>query len=640
MKSTTLRLLLWLAVASGAAQNTRAQSDTLLIADFEGPDYGGWQVTGAAFGAGPARGTLPNQQEVSGFLGRGLVNSFLHGDGTTGTLTSPEFKIARRYVRFLIGGGQHPNATCLNLLVGDQVVRTATGSNSEALTLQAWDVGDLAGRTARLQIVDQHTGDWGHVNVDHILQTDEPLRDDRELAVVRAMSRVQNAAERAARDPTRPQYHFRPPANWNNDPNGPIFHQGYYHLFYQHNPYGDRWNHMHWGHARSRDLVTWEHLPIALWPSLALGEQHCFSGCAWRDATGRPMIFYTSIGPREPQCWIALPEDDELIRWRKFDGNPVLTESSLGLKYYDFRDPFVFAHAGKTYMVHGGNLNQARGGQAVVSLFEAGNAELTQWKYRGILFQHPDPKVVNIECPLFFKLGDKFVLITSPHRECDYFIGTFDPIAGQFTAEAQGLADHSGHYYAPNCLADEQGRRILWGWVRGFKEGRGWNGCMTLPRVLTLEAHRLIQRPAPELAKLRGDGQRVRLTLNDSAQMLDQVGGDLLEIIAEFELGTAKLAGVKLRRSPDGSRAVLVQHDGTTLEVAGVKLPLSLQAPARRFQLRLFLDKSVLEVYVNDGQECVTRVMEAREEDTAVEWFARGGSAVVSIEAWPLRPIW
>jgi sucrose-6-phosphate hydrolase SacC (GH32 family) len=641
MKSTTLRAWLWLTVASSASLNTLAQDDALLIADFEGPDYGAWQVTGEAFGKGPARGTLPNQQEVSGFLGRGLVNSYFNGDGTTGTLTSPEFTIARRYLRFLIGGGNHPGHTCLNLLVEGKVARTATGPNSETLTLQAWDLRELVGKPARLQIVDQHTGGWGHINVDHILQTDEPLRDDRELALARAMSSVQNAAERAVKDPTRPQYHFRPPANWNNDPNGPIFYQGYYHLFYQHNPYGDRWNHMHWGHARSRDLVTWEHLPIALWPSRALGEQHCFSGCAWLDHKGRPMIFYTSIGPREPHLWIALPEDDELIRWEKFGGNPVLTESSPSVKYYDFRDPFVFAHAGRTFMVHGGNLNQAQGGQAVVSLYEAENPELTKWKYRSILFQHPDPKVVNIECPLFFKLGEKFVLITSPHRQCDYFIGAFDPEAGKFTAETQGLADHSSHFYAPNCLADEQGRRVLWGWVRGFKEGRGWNGCMTLPRVLTLEGHRLIQRPAPELVKLRGEGQRATLKLNDTSQVLDKVRGDLLEIIAEFELGTAKTAGVKLRRSADGSRATLVQHDGATLDVAGVNVPLPLGEPARRFKLQVFLDKSVLEVYVNDGRECITRVIEAREDDLDVEWFATGGGATVtSIDAWPLRSIW
>src|SRR5438552_13308335 len=105
-------------------------------------------------------------------------------------------------------------------------------------------------------------------------------------AIARAMSSIAQAAGAAAADSRRPLYHFHPPANWMNDPNGPIYHQGYYHLFYQHNPYGEQWGHMHWGHARSRDLVRWEHLPIALWPSADKGEEHCFSGCATLDGLG------------------------------------------------------------------------------------------------------------------------------------------------------------------------------------------------------------------------------------------------------------------------------------------------------------------------------------------------------------------
>ena len=152
--------------------------------------------------------------------------------------------------------------------------------------------------------------------------------DDLEAALLRAMGSVQNAAERAAKDPARPQFHFRAPGNWMNDPNGPIFHRGYYHMFYQHNPYGDGWGHMHWGHARSKDLVHWEHLPIALWPSKAHGEEHVFSGCAALDGKGRPILFYTSIGHPVPECWAAVPEDDQLLLWKKRESNPVLTQET------------------------------------------------------------------------------------------------------------------------------------------------------------------------------------------------------------------------------------------------------------------------------------------------------------------------
>ena len=152
-------------------------TDDLLIADFEGESYGDWITTGEAFGPGPARGTLPGQMHVDGFKGQGLVNSFYGGDGSTGTLTSPPFVIERRYISFLIGGGKDLERTCMNLLIDGQVARSATGPNdrpggSERLAPEFWDVGELAGRTAVIQILDLATGGWGHINVDHIVQTD------------------------------------------------------------------------------------------------------------------------------------------------------------------------------------------------------------------------------------------------------------------------------------------------------------------------------------------------------------------------------------------------------------------------------------------------------------------------------------
>ncbi|POX51693.1 glycosyl hydrolase family 32 [Streptomyces sp. Ru71] len=151
-----------------------------VLADFEGGTYGDWTTTGDAFGAAPAGGTLPHQQEVSGYLGSGLVNSFLDGDSTTGTLTSPEFTIDKDYVDFLIGGGNHPaasgNPTAVELLVDGKVVRSTTGQDAEALNWASWDVKDLAGQKARIRIVDDNTGGWGHINVDQITLSDTQAR--------------------------------------------------------------------------------------------------------------------------------------------------------------------------------------------------------------------------------------------------------------------------------------------------------------------------------------------------------------------------------------------------------------------------------------------------------------------------------
>jgi len=155
---------------------TAAAQEDLLIADFEGTDYGEWKVNGEAFGPGPARGTLDNQMEVTGFKGKGLVNSFYQGDKTTGMLTSPPFEIERKYINFLIGGGNYPAQTCMNLRVDGKVIRTATGPNdqpggSEELDWQSWDVTELLGQKAQIQIVDRRSGGWGHINVDQIVQS-------------------------------------------------------------------------------------------------------------------------------------------------------------------------------------------------------------------------------------------------------------------------------------------------------------------------------------------------------------------------------------------------------------------------------------------------------------------------------------
>lgn len=159
------------------------------FADFEGDDYGAWIVEGTAFGAAPARGALPGQMAVEGFQGRGLANSFTGGDNATGRLTSPPFKIERKFITFLIGGGGFASETCLNLIVEGKVVRTATGSNavsggSERLAPAAWEVAEFVGREARLVIVDERKGGWGHINVDQIAFVAE--RGETPLAAVPA----------------------------------------------------------------------------------------------------------------------------------------------------------------------------------------------------------------------------------------------------------------------------------------------------------------------------------------------------------------------------------------------------------------------------------------------------------------------
>ena len=170
-------LLQTYALATGGKPLVEATArPDVVFEDFEG-GYDQWTVTGEAFGTAPARGTLPNQQPVSGFVGRGLVNSFFHGDDTTGKLTSRTFTIERNFISFLVGGGDFPT-TQLRLLVAGKMVRTGAGQQEELLRPAAWDVREFAGQTAHIEIVDEQKGGWGHINVDQIVFTDRPPGQD------------------------------------------------------------------------------------------------------------------------------------------------------------------------------------------------------------------------------------------------------------------------------------------------------------------------------------------------------------------------------------------------------------------------------------------------------------------------------
>lgn len=650
-RGTVLRLVARMVVGigmTGIAGAAVMPTNETVYAAFEQAEFVGWSAVGDAFGKGPARGTLAGQAAVSGFLGNGFVNSFHGGDSSTGALVSAEFTVQQGYLNFLVGGGNRPGEACVNLVVDGKVVRTATGIGQERLRWHAWQTFPWMGKRARLEILDRATGTGGHILVDQVVFSNRPrVWPGPNDAVTSAMVGVAEAEQRVAGDRTRPAYHFLAPGGWMNDPNGLFFHKGYYHVYYQHNPFGDEWGNMHWGHARSRDLVTWKHLPVALWPSRELGEEHVFSGCLTTNASGGLMAFYTSIGrgrsaTEHAEQWVAMG-DSEGNTFEKHPDNPILTEALHGTtRVWDWRDPFIFREGGRTYLVCGGNLNEAKGGQAVVLLYEADNGGLTHWRYRGVLFTHPDAAVKNIECPNFFKLGDRWVLIVSPHGLVEYFTGDFDPQAGRFVARERGVLDAGRNFYAPNSMTDPKGRRVLWGWINGFPAGRGWNGCLTLPRVVSLAAEGgLRQDPAPELEQLRGQPFQLPATaFRDATNRLENLRGDALELRMELSAPTAGRQGMRLRMSDDGARSVEIGWDAGGIDVAGARVAWLPAERGRRVTLRLFLDRTVLEAYVN-GRACATRVVAAPEADLGIALFASGGELrLETMTVWPMRSIW
>ena len=478
-------------------------------------------------------------------------------------------------------------------------------------------------------------------------------------AIAKAMKAMEATAPTADADPTRPIYHFRPPAGWMNDVNGPLFHKGYFHIFYQLNPYDVILKHVHWGHARSRDLVTWEHLPIALAPDVEGGEVHCASGTACFNRRDEPMIFYTRFTPDptvEPYDQRAALGDEDLIRWKKHPTNPILSLKSHGEPdfSYKWRDPFVFEQDGRTFMIVGA-------AEAGTPIYEAQDKGFIEWAYRGLMSN------VSAECPNFVRLGDEWMLITSPWNPVEYHIGSFDLKNLTFEPRSSGRIEDAGIFYGTNLLFDSRERCIFLGRFLGFEEGRAWNGCMALPRILSIGPDgRPRQVPLPELEILRSEScSRSDIGLSDEFRVIEEIKGDTLEILSEFEPGDAKSIGLEVRRSGDGKRAITVRYEDGKIDIAGppgslifvqpgdeggrgrkirssrFDFPFKRNPDEKTLKLHVFLDRSVMEVFVNDGRSVATPIIYPNEGDLGLAVFARGGTARLrSLSAWKMKSIW
>lgn len=331
------------------------------------------------------------------------------------------------------------------------------------------------------------------------------------------------------REPFRPQFHFTPERNWMNDPNGMVFFEGEYHLFYQFNPHGDKWGHMSWGHAVSRDLVKWDHLP------LALAEEDgimIFSGSAvvdWKNTSGfgkngKPPLVAIYTGHREKrQDQRVAFSNDRGRTWTKFSGNPV-----LDVKMADFRDPKVFWHDATQRWLMSVALAQEQ------KIHFYASPDLKAWKYVGE-FGPAGATNGQWECPDLFPLpiegesgASKWVLIVNINpggpaegSGCQYFVGEFD--GARFTADepahpakdAALWADFGADFYAAVSWSDipkSDGRRLWLAWMSNWNYANDvptspWRSAMTVPRALSLRRTpaglRLVQSPVADLQKLR-----------------------------------------------------------------------------------------------------------------------------------------
>ena len=579
------RLCFAVVLAVNASSLCAALAPDILIADFESKDYGTWKPTGPAFQNGPAVGELLTKLEIENAIGTGVASSEIEGDAPQGTLTSPAFKIERDYISFRIAGGNYERHTSLNLLVGGKIVRSATGWNSDRFVVASWDVRPWAGQQAQMQIVDEASGTWGHLNVDHIVQTDRP-------------ERLPVTTQPLYQEIHRPQFHFTArqwtmdrlhpkmrQEGWLNDLNGLIYHGGEYHLFAQ------RWNKC-WIHAVSTNLVHWTELEPAFWEEqLDSGVQSgtCVVDAAntsglGTDAKHPPLIAFWSRNDNRTHC-ISYSLDRGRT-WKHYDRNPILV--------YPERDPKVFWHAPtkRWVMFLYGEQNKER----LYHIFTSTN--LLSWRDE----KHPIRN--SYECPDFFQLpldGDrsrmKWVLVRGDGK---YSLGEFNGV--EFKEETEQFESDAGpNFYATQTWENAPGgRRVQTAWMRdGVYPEMPFNQQITIPRELTLrttaEGPRLFRQPVRELESLH-DGEEVwtNRTLNGGQTLLLAPSGDLFRLQAEVNLGEGATLTLNLR----GSKVVFTRSSMT----AGKPVAFPTLT-----NFEVLVDRTSIEAFVNDGAASMSK---------------------------------
>jgi beta-fructofuranosidase len=353
-------------------------------------------------------------------------------------------------------------------------------------------------------------------------------------------------------DHHRPQFHFVAPEGHCSpfDPNGALYWNGRYHLFYLIGTYEE--GQTSWGHASSADLLHWRHHPRALVPDA--GEEHMFSGDAFVTRDGTPALVYHSVG--HGNC-IATAADEDLIEWQKSPANPVMPNPAW--------DPAAWREDDVYYSLSGSNPEHE---PDELTLYRSENLE--EWERRHQFVFSPEEWDVGADysCPDFFPLGDRHVLLFISHdrgAQC---------LVGRYEDERFYPEDHyrmnwpGGTLFAPESLVDDDGRRIFWAWVPEARTPEaqlesGWSGVMSLPRTLSLDdVGRLLVRPVNELERLRSNHRSDRNFQVGSGRnhRLSDAGGRHLELSVEVAPETADEVGITVCRSPDGEEQTAVSY--------------------------------------------------------------------------------
>ncbi len=469
----------------------------------------------------------------------------------------------------------------------------------------------------------------------------------------------------------RPAYHLTPRTGWMNDPNGLCYYQGKYHMFFQYYPFASHWDSMHWGHAVSEDLLHWEYLPAALAPDESYDYDGCFSGSAMELPDGRHLLMYTGVrleGGRDGKKHEVQTQNIAVgdgIDYEKYEGNPVLDETSLpeGASRNDFRDPKIIKLSDGKYTALVGSRPADGSGQILGFVSE----DCLHWTYRGTLIRNNCRFGRMWECPDFFRLDGKWVLLTSPQdmlpEGFEYhngngnlaLIGELDEEAFSFRPDSDQAVDYGIDFYAPQTVLTPDGRRVMFGWMQNWdacairEPEAPWAGQMSLPRELFLKDGRLCQRPAREVDLLRKGKVSFENVLVDKKTILPGIQGRVLDLelsvapvpgkpvfqkftllIAENDRYNTKISfrpaegTLKIDRKFSGSRRAIIHQRRAKVN-----------APDACLKFRVILDRYSVEVFIGEGEQTMSAVLYTDLEADGIS-FQAIGEALLNVEKWEL----
>ena len=462
----------------------------------------------------------------------------------------------------------------------------------------------------------------------------------------------------------RPQYHLAGKYGWINDPNGFIYYKGQYHLFYQHNPYESIWGPPYWGHAVSSDLIRWKYLPIALAPDKPYDKDGCFSGSAIEKDENLYLLYTGHVicdakrqkNYRQTQC-LAFSYDG--VNFVKYAKNPVIGTADIpaGVSKSDIRDPKVFKREENYYMILGSNNGYDRG-QGVVYT----SSDLKKWKFLNIIGSHKDDMGNNWECPDLFELEGRDILIVSlqhfgegsdlkTHHEVVYSIGDFDASTGRFEFEDHQKIDMGFDFYAPQTTIDSKGRRLIVAWMNNWNTenpthvlNHKWAGAMTMPREIKLVGEQLYFLPIDEIKKYRKNEFSLEHMLINGLKRLNS-GGDCYEINIKFLPIKSNIFGVKLRTDYKEEETVLsyniqdkvfsFNRDKSGIGPKG-KCQTKVELKDGILDLRIFVDKCSVEIFINNGQKVMTGLIYPSEDSKGIALFSDGECEILSLKKWEL----